>query len=310
MHVLRPAMRKLIVFLLSLTLSASADARTGDRDNYCVGSVSYLTLDTPVTSPTPNASANTEGSWAQAENSTSTRIDQLDITIRVTGPVEALCDIGVDTAGGTSYSEYVSNLAIQGMSTAGVTRNIRYVNLPVAIPSGSSIATRCQASGASVASLRVMLIAKKLRRATLSNPITYGAVDASSNGTAIDPGATPNTLVYAQVSAATSTRLRQLWIRFGAGDYSIGASAWGLNVSTGTAPGTLLFPTGNICCIRDDANAQADTPDVQVFGPFPVDIPAGTELNAAALEALGVDGDRDVNMIIYGSSEPFQAPCE
>lgn len=303
-------MRKILLALLSLALSSSVGARTGDRDRYCHGSTTYLTLDTPVVSPTPDATANTEGTWSQFENSTSSRIDEVDISLRITGPVEGLCDIGVDTAGGTSYVEYISNLSVQGISPASNVKTIRYHNLPVAIPSGSSVAARCQASGASVASLRVMMVAKKLRIATQSNPVTYGAVSASSSGTAIDPGATPNTLVYAQISAATSARIKQLWIHLSAGDYAVAANAWAVNVSTGTAPGTLLFPTGNTCCLRDDANATVDTPDVQVFGPLPVDIPVGTELNAALQEVSGIDGDRDGSVIVYASSEPFHRPCE
>ena len=57
-----------------------------------------------------------------------------------------LMDIGIDTAGGTSYQLAISNVLVGGHGNR-VDRPTFWLDLPLRIPSGSSVAGRCAAGG-------------------------------------------------------------------------------------------------------------------------------------------------------------------
>lgn len=302
-------MRKILVAALSLALSASCFATSSsDRDFYCTGAVSTpIAIDNKTVSMTTDATPNTEGAWGQIEAAIPARADLMYIQFRATstnGGGLALCDIGIDTAGGTSYSEIVSNLGISEESQVGIVSIRAYNAIPVAIPSGSSVAVRCQNS---VASQNIQAYAQFMTRdrPTITNPVTYGAVDAASSGTNADPGGSANTKTYTQITAATTQVLRQLWIHAGGnGDTARSATLWLINATYGTAPGTAF-----IADIRELSGSATDVPDSQNWGPFPVYLPVGTVLNVGVESNVTTDGDRDLDVIFYGSPEPMGAPC-
>jgi len=99
------------------------------------------------TNVTPGAS-NAEGSWTQIASALSADVIGIALLIRggsTSGQIkDQLLDVGVDPAGGTSYSAIVSNFAM-GQSTVGQQAPIA-AYFPLFIPSGSTVAVRIQGS--------------------------------------------------------------------------------------------------------------------------------------------------------------------
>lgn len=111
------------------------------------------------TSVTPGAS-NAEGSWTQVASAANIAEDVLWMYLQVhTGATSAnaknqLLDIGVDPAGGTSYSAIISNLQVGDSPSLTVPGNREHV-FPFLIRAGSSVAVRVQGSNATAGTVRV-----------------------------------------------------------------------------------------------------------------------------------------------------------
>lgn len=116
---------------------------------------------TPGTSITPGAS-DAEGSWTQliAAGSVTSEIAGFYVVVNNGGTSATsknhLLDIGIDPAGGTSYSAIISNLVCGQSPSIGALAPKPYY-FPMRIPSGSSIAARVQGSAATAGSVRVMI---------------------------------------------------------------------------------------------------------------------------------------------------------
>ena len=114
---------------------------------------------TPGTSVTPGAS-NAEGSWTQVATSANIAYDVCLIYIAIgggntsTGQKDHLLDIGVDPAGGTSYTAVISNI-VCGQTQAVTTGWDEFV-FPLRIKAGSSVAVRVQGNNATAGTVRVV----------------------------------------------------------------------------------------------------------------------------------------------------------
>lgn len=111
------------------------------------------------TSIVPGAS-NSEGSWTQIASSANIANDVYAFYLRIFAGATAssqkdqLFDIGVDPAGGTSYTAIISNLDV-GESPALTAAGAREFCFPFFIKAGSSVAVRCQGSNATAGTVRV-----------------------------------------------------------------------------------------------------------------------------------------------------------
>lgn len=110
------------------------------------------------TSVTPGSS-NSEGSWTQIASSANIAQDCYWLYLQVhTGATSAnaknqLLDIGIDPAGGTSYTAFLSNLQV-GASPALTAAGAREHVFPIFIKAGSSVAVRIQGSNATAGTVR------------------------------------------------------------------------------------------------------------------------------------------------------------
>lgn len=149
------------------------------------------------TSVVPGAS-NVQGSWTQVATAANIAEDVLGIYMQVhSGATSAaaklhLLDIGVDPAGGTSYSAVISNMAV-GASPALTVAGNREFFFPFFIKAGSSVAVRIRGSNATAGTVRVPMrfygrasAPEMLKVGTISE--TLGADTANSAGTAFTPG--------------------------------------------------------------------------------------------------------------------------
>lgn len=111
------------------------------------------------TSVTPGASSS-EGSWTQIASNSNIAEDVYAVLLQIhSGSVSAqqrdqLFDIGVDPAGGTSYSPIISNINC-GSSPSLTQAGSREFAFPFFIKAGSSVAVRCQTSHATAGTVFV-----------------------------------------------------------------------------------------------------------------------------------------------------------
>lgn len=115
----------------------------------------------PGTSVVPGAS-NVEGSWTQVAANTDIARDVHWFAVLVAGGAlsanvkDHLVDIGVDPAGGTSYTAVISNIVCGGTATYSTGGPQRFL-FPLYIKAGSSVAVRAQGSNATAGTLTISL---------------------------------------------------------------------------------------------------------------------------------------------------------
>jgi hypothetical protein len=109
---------------------------------------------------------------------------------------DTICDIGVDAAGGTSYTVLIPSLlassAAPALGATGVGLNYYF---PLYIKAGSTVAVRASVNNATVGTLRAKIRifgAPRDRRdvSVGSKVIAYGISTGTSTGTAVTPGTT------------------------------------------------------------------------------------------------------------------------
>lgn len=128
---------------------------------------------------------------------------------------DAIVTLGMDPAGGSSYSDFISHLLCSdagAYSTAQAGAGGVWYYFPVRIPSGASLAAKASVNNATVGTLRVAIT---LYRASRPDAVyvgsfveTFGAVAGSSCGTSVTPGTTSE---GAWVSVGTVTTPIRYW---------------------------------------------------------------------------------------------------
>lgn len=160
------------------------------------------------TSVAAHASANTLGSWVQlgADTTRDAYLFAAAMTSIAQG-VGHLVDIGIDPAGGTSFTPVVQQIAVAVANTA-TAPPLQAHFVPFGglfVPAGSAVAARTRAStGGETLDVRALLMSGS-PDVGYTWVETLGADTADSGGTSIDPGATANTKgAWTTLSAATS----------------------------------------------------------------------------------------------------------
>lgn len=167
------------------------------------------------TTVTPGAS-NAEGSWTAMASSANISSDVYGIAVNVNGGATTsnaknhLLDIGVDPAGGSSYTAIISNI-VCGESSTNMGHHFFF---PFFIKSGSSVAARVQGSNATAGTLSVALRFYGKQSRPESFPVgtfseTIGTTNlASSLGISFTPG---NGADGAWVSLGTTSQAMWWW---------------------------------------------------------------------------------------------------
>lgn len=148
------------------------------------------------TSVTPGAS-NAEGSWTQIASSANIAQDCYWLYLKIHSGSTAstiksqLLDIGIDPAGGTSYTAFLSDLQI-GAAPALTAAGAREYIFPIAIKAGSSVAVRIQGVAATAGTVRVAV--RFYGQPTRPEVVPRGAFSqtfgsgSNSQGASITPG--------------------------------------------------------------------------------------------------------------------------
>lgn len=148
------------------------------------------------TSVTPGAS-NAEGSWTQVASSANIAQDCYWVYVQIhsgataTAQKNHLLDIGIDPAGGTSYTAFLSDLQV-GCSPSLTQAGAREHVFPIFIKAGSSVAVRIQGNNATAGTVRVA--ARFYGRPTRPEAVPVGAYSqtfgtiTNSSGQSFTPG--------------------------------------------------------------------------------------------------------------------------
>ncbi len=170
----------------------------------------------PGTSVTPGAS-NAEGSWTQVASSSNIAQDVYGLFLLVTGGATGgaqrshLLDVGVDSAGGTSYVSVIDNIVCG--TSGGVAGNCGHpFFFPLFIKAGSSVAVRAQGDNATAGSLFVAVKFFGQPSNPAAVPVgsfseTIGTI-TNSGGVSFTPG---NATAGSWVSLGTTAKAMWWW---------------------------------------------------------------------------------------------------
>jgi hypothetical protein len=239
---------------------------------------------TPGTSVTPGAS-NVEGSWTQVASSANIAQDVYAMFLRISDGASSaqikdhLLDVGVDPAGGTSYSPIISNIVCGASAAITATGGGHRFFFPYVIRAGSSVAVRIQGSNATVGTVRVGVKFWGQQARPWNTPDgqyseTLGTI-TNSQGVAFTPG---NAADGTWVSLGTTARFLWWWqIAYQVSNTTITAEYTYIDIAFGTSTNKHIIArkmhggtTGETCGEPMGAGL------LWVDGYCPV--PAGTEI--------------------------------
>lgn len=113
-----------------------------------------------------SGTSNAEGSWTEVLTASDVAKDVWELVLHLNGVnvsgaiTDYLLDIGVDPSGGASYSAILSNYVLSANYTAtnttGAGKLYRRLDVPCAIPAGSSVAVRVQGSNGTTRAIQVL----------------------------------------------------------------------------------------------------------------------------------------------------------
>lgn len=235
------------------------------------------------TSVVPGAT-NAEGSFTQIASSANIAADCYWIYLQIhTGATSAaaknhLLDIGVDPAGGTSYTAVISNLQV-GAAPALTVAGAREFVFPFFIKSGSSVAVRIQGSNGTAGTVRVA--ARFYGRPTRPEAVPVGTFSetlgtvTNSSGQSFTPG---NAADGTWVDLGTTTNAMWWWqVGYGIDNATITAEYTYIEVAWGDASNKISMfkdmhggTTGETCGLA----AQTQMLVCAAYNP----VPAGTHI--------------------------------
>lgn len=241
------------------------------------------------------SSTNTKGGWQQLSSSTAFPAEGLLVTadLGTAGSPQALIDIGIGAA--SSERVVVPNLAFS--SRLGHPQSIW---LPVAIPSGSRLAARCQCnSTTNVPRIVVTIMGTNPSGLSGFGRMTAYGVDTSDSGaTVVDPGASANTKgSWTQIVASTTNECRMLLIAITArGNSAMVDAGWLFDFGIGSGGSERILVPDQYA----GAQTASDVVTPSFIGPLPVSIAASTRL-AARSQCSSTDAtDRLLDVAMYG----------
>lgn len=174
---------------------------------------------TPGSTITASGTAHTKGSWTQLAANTDMTSDGRWIYLSIFGTfisatqTDLLVDIGIDPAGGTSYTTVIPNL-IAGETANSLINSPAYL-LPLYIPAGASVAARSQSNAASRTAKLLFKIFGGLSNPEVMPTTLYaenlGANTANSQGVSFTPG----NAAWGSYTSLGTTSLDLSWVQLG-----------------------------------------------------------------------------------------------
>jgi hypothetical protein len=183
----------------------------------------------------------TKGSWAQIFTGAQVSTELFGILININNNStaattrNALVDIGIDPAGGTSYSVVIPDLI--GGHAAPMTIGGIYYYFPLYIPAGSSVAVRAVGTVATTFNVALTVFGKPRRPDGVlagTKVSAFGATLASATGTTVTAGTTAEG-AWAQLGSTTTHPIWWWQCGMTAVDTTMTANIHTMDVATGDA---------------------------------------------------------------------------
>lgn len=242
-------------------------------------------------------SVNVKGAWTQLTASSSVAAASIVVMLENQGGgfEEHLIDVGIGAV--SSEVVLVANLASAGRGGFGSTGII-----PVQIASGTRISVRgSRSQGNNALRASILLIEGPLP--TSSSAETWGAVEASSKMTAVDPGATPDTKgSWVQLIASSGINADWLLVMTNVNNDNSTDQLWSLDIGSG-APASEVVRVPDLAMSKGGAQSTVE-PGWRAV-PIPR-IPSGTRIAARCQSNTGTANDRvlNVGIIAVERNEP------
>lgn len=246
---------------------------------------------------TADATIHVKGAWTPLIAATSFDAYLAGLVFARPTLANMLVDIGVDPAGGTSYTVIIPNILISGAFTNQGTNYL----FPVFISKGSQVAARTQAS-VTVNTVRVGLSLiggghdPGIHRGAIQD---YGANTVNSQGVALANAAAGTKGAWTQLGADTTRRHSGLILAVGCQVASAGAIANIIDVGIDPAGGTSYTVVLADIAVRTNT-AEDVFYDDPLLGLVGIDIPSGSAIAARSAASAGAAGNDDVAVVAYG----------
>lgn len=253
-----------------------------NRFAYTITNMDAPSASTPGTSVVPGTS-NAEGNWTALV--TPTR-DIYGVLLWVSGGSTAsqqknhLLDLGVDPAGGTSFTAIINNLPCGYSTTANL--GGRWFYFPIFIPANGQIAVRIQGNNPTAGTVRVGIVAygnptrpEYIRTGRYSETIgTVGVVNTqNSAGVEMTPGSSG--AEGAWVSLGTTTRELWWWqLGFQLGNAAISIAEYLVDLAYGTTTDKHFILQNHRVLIPSTGEALTNVAEMNAY----CEVPAGSEL--------------------------------
>ncbi len=244
---------------------------------------------------------NTKGSYTQILSATSDATYFLRVcfsSVNVSAQSKnCLVDIGIDPAGGTSYSVLIPNLLASCAGAYGTLGGI-YYSFPIYIPAGSTVAVRASVNNATVGTVTtaIQLFGRPSNPEAMrygTGVVAFGVTAASSSGTAITLGGASEGS-YTQIGSATDRALWWWQIGLGINDTTMTAALLHLDLGIGDASAKQLV-------IQDQLFITTAAEQITSFptsAPPTYDAPVGALVYARGQHSTTADSNNSV--IVYG----------
>jgi len=258
-----------------------------------------------IASPTLGAN-NAKGSWVEAVSVANHANDTFMVAIDVSAggaaglESQALVDIGIDAAGGGSYTVLIPDLITSngGDGSSGIAAGWIFYAFPLFIRAGTQIGVRGQTNRTStfVQSVRVRLygLPKYPELVKAGSFVTSFGVDAANSaGTALTPG-TAAEGAWTAIGAATATRLWYWEYGFGVRDTSMNNRSYQNDIGIGDGSNKFSVINNNRCLTGD--TERLNKPCIFPDGWY--DAPAGVNIYARSFCSAAPDSN--VSVAVYG----------
>jgi len=252
---------------------------------------------------------NTKGSYAQLIAGASVTEDVYFISINInsnsvtTAIRDTILDIGIDQAGGTSYTVKIPDLLCSAASPYNVFAGGVWYHFPIFIKAGSSIGARASVNNSTVGTLRcwARLYGRPSRPEYTKvghQVLAFGIVAASSRGTLITPGTTSEGAWTSLGAIGTSVNPWWWQLGYGVADASQGTATIHCDISAGNATTKKIIIEDQIVMTNGTEQVSTYPLEMACLSRFCSSLSSNTTVYARAQSSTTADSD--VNMAAYG----------
>ena len=249
---------------------------------------------------TSSATANTKGSWTQIHAATEFDAYFVELTLHTSSSsgddTSMLIDIGVDPAGGTSYTVYVPDI-LCGFRGGGP-----HFQIPVFIPAGSTIACQNQSivTGAQTIVVEIYLWGG----ASMGEPwpqshglvVAYGTTSSSASaGTQLSNGVGEGP--WTEIVASTTHPHSGVALGVQGGTSSFASVAWSIDVAIGAGGSEVVLAEEFIVNHGSTESMSTGAPHLWLIS---APIPEGSRLSARAHGTNNQQQDHEVALYGWG----------